>query len=62
MEETNCSCIAKVPVLERAWFSLLGPGPLFIISKLFIYFCGLSDLFLGSGGWMSRNSWLEIMP
>lgn len=33
-----------------AWHSLLGPGPLFIISKLFIYFCGLSDPFPGQWG------------
>lgn len=50
--ETHCNCVAEVPVLERALDSLVGAGPLFITSKLFIYFCGLSDPLLGCGGRM----------
>lgn len=61
-EETYCSCIAEGPMLERALYLPVGAGPLFIFSKLFIYFCGLSAPFLRSGGWMGRRSWIEIMP
>lgn len=39
-------------------YSFVVAGPLFIIPKLFIYFCGLSHPFLGSGaGWVKAAGW-----
>jgi hypothetical protein len=47
----------KVPGLELTLYSLVGAGPLFIISKLFIYLAGLLEPFLGSGEWVKEAGW-----
>lgn len=59
MEDAYCSCVVEVPVLVWTLRSLMGTGRLFIISKLFIYFRGLSDPFLGlrGAGWVEAAGW-----
>lgn len=41
--------LLEEPVLKPAMCSLVEAEALFIVSKLFIYFAGLSDLFLDTG-------------